>query len=109
MRASARESGPSPCLAAGAISPPLLCGSGFRLNFSRATDLKQNQQLGRRRCRPLESGIWTSTRPCRSASSARLRPIGRNRAPGPLPGANLVPPALFQVRDDGNGPVPGEL
>ena len=33
----------------------------------------------------------------------------QNPAPGPLPGANLVPPALFQVRDDGNGPVPGEL
>ena len=33
----------------------------------------------------------------------------QNPEPGPLPGANLVPPALYQVRDDGNGPAPGEL
>ena len=52
MRASGRKSGPSRRLAAGAISPPLLCGSGFRVTPSRAPDLKQSLQLGRWRCLP---------------------------------------------------------
>ena len=96
MRASARKSRHSPCLAAGGISPGPPCGSGCRVEPSRSLDLKQHRQLGRRRCRPLESGIWTSDKPYRRSLSARSRPIwGRIRAwalaraePGPAAGVS---------------------
>ena len=106
MRTSARKSGLSRRLAAGAISPPLLCGSGFRVASLRDLDLKQRRQLGRgRRHRVrirnldvdqlLERGIQPD--------------FGENPAPGPLPRPNLVPPEVYHVRNRGNGPAPGEL
>ena len=86
MRASARESGPSPCLAAGAISPPLLCGSGFRVEPSRALDLKQNSssaagvvahsspEFGRR---PGPAGALRARDPARFRGKSRARPLAR--------------------------------
>ena len=76
MRAAGR--GPraeSPDPRGGRNLSPLLCGSGFRVTPSRAPDLKQSLQLGRRRCHRVRIRNLAAGAPCRSSSRARSRPI----------------------------------